>query len=180
MMFKNVDGDHWRDYASMNQWLLRSVFPSVGFEFSDDWAERASTGRPFVLDRVILADRSAAMMGYNWLRTQRTAANPFALPGSVHWWAPIRNTVINFVNHGVEPAQDVPVITYISRQTWGRRMLREEDHEKLVKELHRLRDTYGWEVNIVSMDKLTRMEQFQLSGRTTVSLVTLFSICAHH
>jgi hypothetical protein len=179
--FINLDSDHWRDYASMNQWLFRSVFPSAGLEFSDDWTQRASTQKAYVFDRVSLADRSAAMMGVNWLRTQRTASNPFALPGSVHWWAPIRNTVVNFVNYGVEPVQSTPVITYISRQGWGRRMLKEEDHEKLVEELHRLRDTYGYEVNIVSMDKLSRMEQFQLAGRTTVclspSLTAVLDLC---
>ena len=46
---------------------------------------------------------------------------------------------------------------------------KEEDHERLVQELYKLRDTYGYEVNVVSMDKLTRAEQLQLAGRTTVS-----------
>jgi hypothetical protein len=63
---------------------------------------------------------------------------------------------------------DKPVITYISRQDWGRRMLIREDHEKLVEELYNLRDNYGYEVNVVSMDKLSRVEQLQLAARTTV------------
>ena len=29
---------------------------------------------------------------------------------------------------------------------------------------------YDYEVNVVEMDKLTRVEQFRLAGRTTVSL----------
>lgn len=61
-----------------------------------------------------------------------------------------------------------PVITYISRQEWGRRMLRDEDHKRLVAALNGLHEKYGWEVNVVSMDKLTRQEQFKLAGRTTV------------
>lgn len=62
-----------------------------------------------------------------------------------------------------------PVITYISRQEWGKRTLIQKDHEKLVSELYKLRDTYGYEVNVVSAEKLTRAEQIQLAARTTVS-----------
>lgn len=40
-----------------------------------------------------------------------------------------------------------PVITYVSRQDWGRRMLKEESHDNLVKELHELEEKYGWEVS---------------------------------
>ena len=49
-------------------------------------------------------------------------------------------------------------------------MLIQEDHERLVEELYKLRDMYDYEVNVVEMDKLTRVEQFRLAGRTTVSL----------
>jgi hypothetical protein len=173
MSFIRLDADHWRDYASMNQWVVRASLPALSMEFAGEWAERARTGRAYAFSRVILADRSAAMLGYNWRRTQRTASNPFALPGSVHWWAPLRNAVVNFANVGVPPPADPnqPVITYISRQGWGRRMLIEKDHEGLVRELHRLRDEKGYEVNIVSMDKLSRVEQLQLAGRTTVCFV---------
>lgn len=156
----------------MNQWVLRSSFPSIALEFESDWADRIDMGRVFVFDRVVLADRSAAMHGFNFLRTQRTAAEPFALPGSVNWWSTIRSNVIQATGlkgdtgHGTTSN---PVITYISRQGWGRRMLIQEDHEKLVAELYKLRDNYGYEVNVVSMDKLSRKEQFQLAARTTVS-----------
>lgn len=170
-MFSHLPADHWRDYASMNQWVVRTSFPTLTFEFSDDWIDRSSMARPFVFERVVLADRSAAMLGYNYLRTQSTAAEPFALPGSVNWWMTIRNNVIRFTGlqgDVGEGTTDTPVITYISRQGWGRRMLIQEDHERLVRELENLRDTYGYEVNVVSMDKLSRTEQLQLAARTTV------------
>ncbi|KAJ8591607.1 hypothetical protein M405DRAFT_840448 [Rhizopogon salebrosus TDB-379] len=60
------------------------------------------------------------------------------------------------------------VITYVSRREWGRRMLIQEDYERLVEELYQLRDQYGCEVNVVSMDKLTRAEQIALAARITV------------
>lgn len=177
MIFAHLDANNWRDYAEMNQFILRSSFPSISMEFMNDWKERADTGRVFVFDRVVFADRAAAMHGDNFLRTQRTASNPFALPGSVNWWSTVRNAVVGFAglsqNEGAASVKGVasnPVITYVSRQDWGRRMLIPEHHDRLVRELHGLRDQYGYEINIVSMDKLSRIEQFQLSGRTTVSL----------
>ncbi|KAI0070552.1 hypothetical protein K474DRAFT_1653669 [Panus rudis PR-1116 ss-1] len=179
MMFTHIDANNWRDYASMNQFVLFSVFPSITMEFWNDWNERAAMGRPFVFDRVLFADRAAAMHGTNFLKTQRTAANAFALPGSVHWWQPIRNNVVNFaglqdeeaqIALKDESAQSAPVITYVSRQEWGRRMLIQEHHEKLVSELYKLRDKYGYEVNVVSMDRLTRQEQIRLAARTTIMM----------
>ena len=186
MLFPHLDANNWRDYAKMNQWVVRAAFPSLSMEFMNDWKERAALARPYVLDRVVLADRAAAMNGEMYLRTQRTAANAFALPGSVNWWTTIRNNVVGFSMQGaatdvaaVQGIETRPVITYISRQGWNRRKLRQGDHERLVEELERLRDEFGYEVNVVEMDKLTRMEQFRLAGRTTVSAFpALSSVCS--
>ncbi|KDQ55039.1 hypothetical protein JAAARDRAFT_134200 [Jaapia argillacea MUCL 33604] len=171
MLFTHVDAEHWRDYARMNQWLVRSAFPSISMEYSTDWDERSAMGRPFVFDRVVFADRSAAMPAYNYQRTQRTASVPFALPGSPNWWSTIRNSVMEYSGLRDMVHLDIstnPVITYVSRQDWGRRMLIPEDHDRLVRELYQLREDYGYEVNVVSMDKLSRVEQLQLAGRTTI------------
>ncbi len=155
----------------MNQWVLRTAFPSTSMEFSDDWKDRAAMGVPFVFDRVLFADRSAAMNGTNFLRTQRTASEAFTLPGSPNWWSTFRHNVIERTGLNASTSAGTrgrPVITYISRQEWGRRMLLQKDHDNLVEELYRLRDQYGYEVNVVSMDKLSRVEQLRLAGRTTV------------
>ncbi|KAI6116078.1 hypothetical protein F5141DRAFT_1100982 [Pisolithus sp. B1] len=171
--FAHTDSDHWRDYAHMNEWVLRSTFPSLTSEYLNDWDERAELGRPFILDRVIFSDRAAAMHGQGFLSTDRIAAEAFELPGSLHWWSTIRNNVIKFAGLDEDVyagITDSPVITYISRQEWGRRMLRNEDHERLVKELYALRDEHGYEVNIVSMDKLSRVEQIRLAARTTIMM----------
>lgn len=155
----------------MNEWVVRASFPSLTMSFKDDWIDRAEMARPFVFDRVLLADRSAAMLSLNYRRYQRTAASAFGLPGSANWWMPIRNNVIQFA--GLDPkvgggTSSKPVITYISRQNWGRRMLRPQDHERLVDKLLELERDYGYEVNIVSAEKMSRVEQIQLAARTTV------------
>lgn len=158
----------------MNEWVLRSSFPSITMEFIDDWRDRAEMGKAFVYERVVVADRSAAMLSESFLRFQRTAASAFTIPSSPSWWSPIRNNVVGFA--GLDPAVEsatnkTPVITYISRQEWGRRMLIPADHEKLVQELYKLRDKYGYEVNVVNLEKMSRVEQLLLAARTTVRLV---------
>ena len=125
----------------------------------------------FVFDRVVFADCAATMNGANFLRTQRTASEAFTLPGSPNWWSTFRNNAIESTGLNASTGAGTrgnPVITYISRQDWGRRMLIQRDHEKLVEELYKLRDQYGYEVNVVSMDKLSPFEQLRLAGRTTV------------
>ncbi|KAF9046494.1 hypothetical protein BJ165DRAFT_1345463 [Panaeolus papilionaceus] len=169
--FNRLDNNHWRDYASLNQWVVRASFPSVTMEFIDDWRDRAEMDRPFVFERVILADRSAAMMSYNYLRFQRTASSPAVLPATLDWWQPIRNNVVQFA--GLDPSVGGgtlgrPVITYISRQDWGRRMLIPSHHQKLVEKLNNLRDEYDCEVNIVNAEDMSPVEQIRLAARTTV------------
>lgn len=171
MLFTHLDAAHWRDYASMNQYVLRTTFPAASMEFSADWADRAAMGTPFVFDRVLFADRAAAINGDNFGKTQRTASEAFVLPASAHWWSTVRNSVIEAsgLNASVGAGtRGKPVITYISRQNWPRRKLIQSDDDVLVEELYKLRDQYGYEVNVVSMDQMSRVEQLQLAGRTTV------------
>ncbi|KAH7907338.1 hypothetical protein BJ138DRAFT_992229, partial [Hygrophoropsis aurantiaca] len=189
IIFAHADADHWRDYALMNQYVLRAVFPSLTAEYSADWADRAALARPVLLDRVVFSDRAAAMNGQNFLRTGRSASEAFALGGAGggggEWWAPVRDNVVRFAgldtrswlpfgadvrDKSLLDAPQKPVITYISRQDWGRRMLIPEDHEGLVRALRALEERYGWEVHVVSMDKLSRVEQIRLAARTTVML----------
>ncbi|KAF7307660.1 hypothetical protein MKEN_01125800 [Mycena kentingensis (nom. inval.)] len=171
MWFNRLDAFRWRDYSEMNQWVVRSSFPELTMEFIDDWDDRANMGVAFVFERVVLADRSAAMPGLNYQRYQRTAATAFGLPGSAYWWSSIRNNVVKFA--GLDPEEGSstmtrPVITYVSRQSWGRRMLIQADHEQLVAELDKIGSIYGYEINVVEAENMSRLEQLQLAARTTI------------
>jgi hypothetical protein len=146
-------------------------------EFIDDWRDRAEMGKAFVYERVVVADRSAAMLSESFLRFQRSAASAFSIPASPSWWSPIRNNVVSFAGLDLtagSATNDTPVITYISRQSWGRRMLIPADHEKLVHELYKLRDKYGYEVNVVNPEKMSRVDQLQLAARTTVRFLYMY------
>jgi len=170
--------DKFRDYAGMTQWVTRGIFPALSMEFEQDWKDRGLMRRPFLLERVVLGDRAASTRTPMFTLTQRNNAELFKLPGSPHWWAPVRSNMVQFA--GEDPTKQYNnVITYISRQEWGRRKLRQEDHEVLVTALNKLKEQYGYEVNIVSAENLTRDQQIRLAGRTTVSLVLSLSLVLH-
>ena len=186
----------------MNSFIARAIFPSMSFEYSQDFFDRTDTARAYVFERVVFADRAAASRGAEFLRTQRTAAEAMTLQASPSWWSPLRRNLIEFVTGGSsdpelgledgvfgedeqsDPSTEVdiealeeeeealeeaieenkvkqakqkqvvagkPVITYVSRQEWGRRMLKQSDHEGLVKELNALKEKYGWEVSAASL-----------------------------
>ncbi|WWD17859.1 hypothetical protein CI109_102303 [Kwoniella shandongensis] len=219
MIFPHVAAGKWNDYAKMNSFLSRAIFPSMSYEYQNDFLDRADTARAFVFERVLFADRAAAFRGPEFAKTWRTASEAVTLQASKYWWSPIRKNLLEFVGGGQgididmnevglgvgveaeEADEDIvaleeeegalaeekeelleadrqakqahmgkPVITYVSRQEWGRRMLTKKGHESLVKELKDLEKKYGWEINIVSMDKLSRDEQIRLSARTTVMM----------
>lgn len=150
LMFTHAESDKWRDYSKMNTFLCKSVFPSMSYEFAAEFQDRTDAGRPFIYDRVLFADRAAALRGSQFAQTWRTASEAMSLPGSPYWWSPVRKNLLEFVGvpeSSLHPSDlETPVITYVSRQDWGRRMLLKEDHEKLVKELNNLHDKYGYEV----------------------------------
>ncbi|WVN85397.1 uncharacterized protein L203_100543 [Cryptococcus depauperatus CBS 7841] len=218
MMFPHLNAGKWNDYAKMNSFLSRAIFPSMSYEYQNDFLDRADTGRVFMFERVVFADRAAAFRGPEFSKTWRTASEAVTLQTSKYWWTPVRKNLLEFVGNdhggdftlsdiglggGVEAPEieedieaieakegaleekkatreeitdgkeaqiEKPVVTYVSRQGWGRRMLKKESHESLVKELHELERKYGWEINIVSMDKISRDEQIRLSARTTVMM----------
>jgi len=171
--FTFVHSPEWRDYAHMNEFVIRSAFPGTAIELEKDWQGRAALGHLFVFERALLSDRAAAMKSEEYLRTGRSASVSFTeAQAGMYWWTTVRNNVVEFagLDANAPPEGTPPVITYIQRQDWGRRMLRQSDHEQLVAELRKLEKTYGYEVNIVAMDKLTRAEQVRLSGRTTIMM----------
>lgn len=168
----------WRDYAKMNQYVVHAAFPSMSLQFHSTWRDRAETGLPFVFDRVVLQDRAAAARGWDnedqWEKMHVFADKIEGGSSKTSWWEPVRRNVVTFsggevvrrVREGV--AQDI-VITYVTRQKWGRRMLKPEDHERLVAGLMGLQQKYGWDVNIVAMENMRRDDQIALAARTTVS-----------
>ncbi|KAG9083404.1 hypothetical protein FRC06_004551 [Ceratobasidium sp. 370] len=91
------------------------------------------------------------------------------------WWYGGEEDVKK-LQEGLEGGKPTVVITYISRQTAGRRKLIQADHEVLVAALEDLvarKNAEGvrpWHLEIVEAEHLSREEQVRLAARTTVML----------
>jgi len=187
-IFPHVPSAEFKDYSGLNEYIVRGAFPSVAFEFSEIWTDRNHSGRPFVFDRVVIGDRIAAELSNQWPELYKYAAPAFEHPGSgTNFWGPVRRALVQFLKQDQLLSDSLSkasarerkrtVITYVTRQDWGRRSLRKADHEKLVKALKNLERRHGYEVNVVAMEKLTKRDQLALATRTTVRSVRLDQSC---
>ncbi len=160
----------------MNRLVLRAAFPSIAIETGEAWEGRASTKQPYFFDTVALTERAVAHRAKEMPFVEKILVPTHSLPGSPHWWTPIRNNVLEFAKLGPRNAtqsssNDRPVITYVSRQSQAGhgRSLDPKSHDSLVTALQGLEDKYGWEVNVARFEKLSKTEQILLAARTTVS-----------
>lgn len=121
--------------------LMKSLLPSTGITYHHDWLDFHESEVPYVLERVVVADREAATKASSgeglpyW-------STPFKdLMASKSWWEPVRSG-LSRVMRVAENTNEV-VVTYISRQdVESGPTLKLEDHNVLVKELEELaRDT---------------------------------------
>ncbi|KAB5591852.1 hypothetical protein CTheo_4717 [Ceratobasidium theobromae] len=228
-VFPHVEPKVWRDGPSFNQFFLHAVWPSIGLEFADAWADRVKLTKSsipsepsntaphaFLYEKVLLADRSASFRGQHCSSNARTVSEAIeATRGDLEegpgvdkgrwWWEPFRRRVLKMASvdeaiqdlslwwHGTEAdvarlSQTLPGgrpavhITYISRQTAGRRKLIQADHEALVQALKDLVQRKNaeartgspasrqWELEIVEAEHISREEQIRIAARTTVML----------
>jgi len=141
------------------------------------------TARALVMDRVVLGDRAATA------RSPHKVKNPehkYPLVVSRHWWAPVRRAVVECaagarevvwpgeaelgaISKGRTAKRERSVITYVNRQSTGRRLL-DQDHEALVAALEELGRKHDYEVVVASMEFMNKFDQIYLSSRTTVRL----------
>ncbi|KAG8871795.1 hypothetical protein FRB97_008280 [Tulasnella sp. 331] len=173
----HVSSKAWRDAANMNQYVFHTAFPSTPLELNNTWNDRSEAARAFILDRLVLGDRIAAARGEDKDGWGTMLSQVEKIGGATKWWwEPVRKNVVGEalmlmtkqMRDEEEEKERGVVITYVSRQGWGRRMLKEEDHERLVAGLRGLGQKYGWEVNVVKMEDLKRQEQIALAARTTI------------
>ena len=92
IMFPNADEHQWRDKAEINGYLLKTIWPSLAYEYSTDWDERIATGKTYVFERVVIVDRTAGTSGSKAVGPEKwfwkMMGNIFEGPTSVHWWQP--------------------------------------------------------------------------------------------
>ncbi|KAJ7778294.1 hypothetical protein B0H16DRAFT_1502937 [Mycena metata] len=130
--------------------LVKAAFPFTTVMYYADWEDYHAMEVPFVVERLVVADRTAAREGVQ--SNEPIYAAPFnKLEGSPHWWEPVRRTLAAYFDVYGEKAPKEKTITYVHRQsqTHGLR-LSEADHLALVGALQKLERDHGYEVHVVS------------------------------
>ncbi|KAF7349429.1 hypothetical protein MSAN_01732800 [Mycena sanguinolenta] len=168
-----ISDDKWRDKAGMDGPLMRAAFPDVPIEQAGYWDDLRKLGKTVVFSRVMLVNRSAAHkhpFGGVWYKMIAGAMNVTA---PHDFWAPIRASLLrNVLAPGLIPdsTQDppsLPLVTYISRQGTGRRLLA-ADHNALVDALKELEVEGLCEVQIAVLERMTLAEQIELVARSLI------------
>jgi len=174
-MFPHLPFNYTFDNAGQTKWAISSAFPAVGMIYKQDWLDHASARRPYLLQQVIIADHFVASSNSPLAALAMASTSElFRMYGSAYWWLPIRNNVVQFA--GINPsAKPRPIITYINTQG-SIRQLNSQDHDQLVKSLLRLREMYGYGINIIRFENQSPERQIQLAAETTVSIDSILSI----
>jgi hypothetical protein len=91
-----------RDKPRFNPTVLFALFPSISILYPSDFhdLEKSTTSflpKAYVMDRALLADRSAAFRGPYTGPTARTVASALEVgPTSRWWWEPIRRQMLRY------------------------------------------------------------------------------------
>lgn len=142
-----------RTKTGVDELAAKAAFPFLSLWYSDDWDDLSRMHIPYVLERVVVADRGVAARASG---NSPVFSPPFEdlTPQSAHWWEPIRQNMVNFAQgpDGKKAVTAVvkPVVTYLSTQEKGAGpRLRDEDHRSLVLNLKKMGKQHGYEVNVV-------------------------------
>ncbi|KAI0355991.1 hypothetical protein OH77DRAFT_1424283 [Trametes cingulata] len=111
-----------RAYTGTHPLLPKAVFPALGVWFEEDWQDLADMHVPFLLERVVVAERGAAERGRDaWVSAADAArqdeltrrevgqegepawAAPFVgLHAPEGWWAPVRAALLRYLHIGAD------------------------------------------------------------------------------
>lgn len=155
--------------AGFHPFTLKAAFPSLTVFYQDDWEDFHKIGAPFVLERVVVADREAAAAEAHrkarvgdvpwagvFLEEQQGNQNRHAGGLGEEWMEPVRKSLVEYFGlAGKGKEKKKKVVTYVHRQNAnaGGLRLSNADHEALMRELKKLelnQALRGCEVHVVS------------------------------
>ncbi|KAF8348685.1 hypothetical protein F5887DRAFT_1249702 [Amanita rubescens] len=146
--FQNHSIRRRRVDTGFHPYLAKAAFPRLTPLYYEDWEDYHKMQVPFVMERIVVADRTAAQKSLDI--NQPIFAPSFTLEGSPYWWEPIRRTLTSFYDLK-EETRSKHVVTYLQRQAEANEpRLQDNDHELLVRSLKNMARANGYELQVVS------------------------------
>lgn len=174
-----------RSQLGLPRSLIKSLLPSTGIMYHQDWVDLHESDVPYVLERVVIADREAATKASSGDGLPYWSAPFKDLTTTKNWWEPVRSG-LSRVMRVAENSKEV-VVTYISRQdVESGPTLKSEDHDVLVKELEKLGRDTKFTVKVIAhsapwQDKVSAILRSTVCSISLLSmscsLCTLFRLC---
>lgn len=165
---------HWiprrRVDTGFHPYLLKAAFPSLTVMYLEDWEDYHKLELPFLIERIVVADREAAEASGD--KGQPALASAFQLSASQNWWEPVRQTLMSYFGEPDEKSKKV--VTYLHRQGEETGVkLREEDHQALLRALSKMGQKDGYEVHVVSSrtDETEWNQKLDALAKSTVNLI---------
>ncbi|KAF8068730.1 hypothetical protein FPV67DRAFT_1087364 [Lyophyllum atratum] len=150
--------------------LLKAAFPQLTVMYLEDWEDYHKLPVPFVIERIVVADREAAEASVK--PGQPVFSPAFDLIGSKHWFEPVRRTLSTYFGEEAN-RKTKKTVTYIHRQSEHTGLkVREDDHQSLVRALNKMGHDYGYEVHVISsqFDETGWTERMSAIVKSTVVL----------
>ncbi|KAJ2925006.1 hypothetical protein H1R20_g12078, partial [Candolleomyces eurysporus] len=179
-----VDDDSgWRDKAEISGPLMRLAFPGSTMEQAGQWKDWKKSGTTVVFERSMIVNRVSAHkspLGSLWPKMISGTMNVTAPTG---FWEPLRSALArNLFGYVPEVKSDGkplvpppfkgnagsrPIVTYISRQSTGRR-LTDESHQGLVAALRELEEEGICTVRIPILEHMSLRDQLAEVASSTI------------
>ena len=159
--------------TGFHPYLAKAAFPQLSMQYLEDWDDYHKMEVPFVFERIVIADRSAAEGAIE--EGQPIYSPAFGLEGgSIHWWEPVRITLATYLEQHEIKAKSRKVITYIHTQAESKgAKLSTEDHKSITLALDKMGRTYGYEVHVVST------QTNQTDWTTKMTAIVKSSVCCN-
>ncbi|KAF7325717.1 hypothetical protein MKEN_00422000 [Mycena kentingensis (nom. inval.)] len=151
--------------------LVKAAFPFMTVQYYADWEDYHKMQVPFVFERLVVADRTAASYGVKPHEPIFAPAFRDTRELSDYWWEPIRRGLAKYFDVDGDKAPK-KAITYVNRQTQNHGLkLSDEHHAELVEALQKLKRD-GYEVHIVSNidEEMSWTERLGAITRSTMML----------
>ncbi|CAG7850573.1 SubName: Full=Uncharacterized protein {ECO:0000313/EMBL:CCA69889.1} [Serendipita indica DSM 11827] len=153
----------------------RSIFPSIGIGFKEDWYDYASHDRPIVFDTLVLLDSAATFRNprilqqpdHSLLRLEVLSPLLAFTPLSNTWWAPWRKRLAEMIGF-MESKSNRLIISYVFSSSDHHGKLDSTTHDSLINAAKALEQSHDLVFHVVDTASTNFIDRLRLALSTSI------------